>query len=68
MNLETLNLIIKIAFFIIIGFLGIIALLTAYVFIRYGRTPGITILSSLVFAGVFFLGILSAYLTLQQLF
>lgn len=68
MNTEIINYISSVAFFAVIGLFAIVSLLAIYVFIRYGRTKSITVLISLVFAGVFILGTLAAFLTLQQIF
>jgi hypothetical protein len=55
-------------FLVIIGLLVIISLLSAYVFIRYGRNTSFTILTSLVFGGVFVLGTITALITLLTIF
>lgn len=55
-------------FFVLIGFFAVLSILAAFVFIRYGRTKSITIIISLVFAGLFILGTLTAFLTLQNIF
>lgn len=68
MDIDIIKTITTITFFVIIGFFTIISILGAFVFIRYGRTKSITVLISLGFGGLFFLGVLSAYLTLQSIF
>lgn len=57
-----------IAFFVIIAVLGLISLMTVYVFIRYGQKRSITLIVSLAFGAIFFLGTLTAYVSLQKLF
>lgn len=68
MDSELINNISTIVFLVVIGFFALISLLTAFVLIRYGRRPTFTIMVSLVFGGVFFLGALTAFIALQQLF
>ena len=57
-----------IVFLIIIAFFAVISLMAIYVFIRYGRTRSFTTLTSLIFAGVFILGTLAAFISLQRIF
>ncbi len=68
MDTNTFKSIAQLVFLVVITFFVIVSILAAYVFIRYGRTPGITVLTTLVFVGLFFLGTLSAYLRLLNLF
>ena len=68
MDSELINNISSIVFLVVIGFFTLLYLLTAFVLIRYGRKPTFTIIVSLVFGGVFFLGALTAFIALQQLF
>ncbi len=57
-----------IVFFVIVGFFALISLLAMFIFIRYGRKPTFTIAVSLVFGAIFFLGTITALVTLQKLF
>ncbi len=68
LDLATLKTIVTIVFLVLIGSFAIVSLLAAAMFIRYGRTPGFTVLTSIIFGGVFFLGTLTAYLALQTIF
>jgi hypothetical protein len=68
MDIDLIKTVSTITFFVVIGFFAIISMLAAFVFIRYGRTKSITVLMSLGFGGLFILGVLSAYLTLQNIF
>jgi len=70
MNLDTqtLKATVTIAFFVVILLFSIASLLAASMLIRYGRTPGISILTSLMFGAVFILGTLTAYLSLRSIF
>ncbi|HEX3095909.1 MAG TPA: hypothetical protein VHQ20_02200 [Patescibacteria group bacterium] len=68
MNLDSIKLTVQIIFAVAVILMAIVSLLTAYVFIRYGRSTSITILTSIVFGGVFFLGTLTAYLSLLKIF
>ena len=56
------------ALFLVIGVFAIVSLLAIYVFIRYGRTRSITLLTSLLFAALFGAGTLTAFLTVQSIF
>lgn len=68
MDTDLIKTVSTLTFFIVIGFFAVISVLAAFVFIRYGRTKSITILISLGFAGLFCLGVLSAFLNLQNIF
>lgn len=68
MNAELTNNIILIAFVVVVGFLALISLMAAYVFIRYGRNKTFTTIIALAFASVFLLGTLTAFISLQKLF
>lgn len=57
-----------IVFFVVIGFFALISLLSIFILIRYGRKPTFTVTVSLVFAALFFLGTVTALVTLQKLF
>lgn len=57
-----------ITFLVVIGLLALVYLLTAYVFIRYGQKKTFTLVVSMVFAGLLFLGALNAFFHLQKLF
>lgn len=66
--MELTNQISTIVFFVIIGFLALVSLLATFVFVRYGRKPTFTVAVSLVFGAIFFLGTITALVTLQKLF
>lgn len=68
MDLSLLKTITIVAFFILIAIFAVISLMAAFVLIRYGRTRNLTIIISLVFGGLFSLGVLTTYLTLQSIF
>lgn len=68
MDPDLINQISTIVFFVVIGFFALISLLSAFVFIRYGRKPSFTIAVSLIFGAIFFLGTITAFVTLQKLF
>ena len=60
--------VIIILFFLLIGLFLIVSLMSAYVFIRYGRTKGVTISITLIFLTLFTIATASTYLILQNLF
>lgn len=68
MDLQLIKTISTAAFAVLILLMTIVSLMAMYVFIRYGRTRSLAILTSIVFAGVFALGTLAAFITLQQIF
>lgn len=68
MDTEILNYIVLIVFFVITGFFAIVSLLATYIFIRYGRRRSFTILTSLIFAGLFVLSTISSLVFIQQIF
>ena len=68
MDTDAIKLIANLVFAVVIILMAAISLLAMYVLIRYGRTRSITVLASMVFAGVFILGALGAYVTLQNIF
>lgn len=68
MDTETLQTIANIAFAVVIILMAIVSLMTAYVFIRYGRSRSFAMLTSIVFGGVFVLGVLAAFVTMQNIF
>ncbi len=68
MDTQIINYITLIAFFVVIGFFAIVSLMAVYVFIRYGRTKSFTVAASLVFAALFIVSALTAFLTIQQIF
>ncbi|HEX3099393.1 MAG TPA: hypothetical protein VHQ41_00280 [Patescibacteria group bacterium] len=68
MNASQINNIASIVFLVLVGLLALVSLLTAYVLIRYGQKLTFTVIISLAFGAVFFLGALTAFITLQQLF
>ncbi len=55
-------------FFIVILFFAVISLMAIYVFIRYGRNRSLTLMTSLIFAGIFLLGTLTAFVSLMRIF
>lgn len=68
MDIGTIRTASNIIFLVVIALLAIISLLTAYVLIRYGQSKTFTIIISMAFGGLFFLGALTAFVTMQQLF
>lgn len=68
MDISLIKTVTQILFFVVIGFLAILSVMGAFVFIKYGRTKSIAIITSLVFAGLFFIGVLTAFITLQNIF
>lgn len=68
MDIQLIKLIVEIVFFLAVGALAVLSIMAIYVFIRYGRTKSITIITSLVFGGLFLTGVISAYITLQNIF
>lgn len=68
MDLSIIKLVTEIVFFLIIAIFAVLSIMAVYVFVRYGRNKNITIITSLVFGGLFFLGFLTAYVTLQNIF
>lgn len=68
MDTETLKIIANVTFVVIIILMAIVSLMTMYVFIRYGRSRSFAMLTSIVFAGVFVLGVLAAFVTMQNIF
>jgi uncharacterized membrane protein YqjE len=67
MTPATIQTIINITFAVVIGLMALVSLMTMYVFIRYGRSRSFALLTSLVFAGIFILGAVGAFFTLQQI-
>lgn len=67
MDPELIKNILNIAFAVVILLMALIALMTMYVFIRYGRSRSFAFLTCIVFAGVFILGVIAAFVTLQQI-
>lgn len=57
-----------IVFFLLVALFVIISILTAYVFIRYGRSKHLAVITTLVFGTIFFFGVLATFLTLQNIF
>ncbi len=68
MDISTVRTISIIGFLLIIGFLALLSLLAIYVFIRYGRTRSITVMTSLAFTAVFVLGAITALASLLRIF
>lgn len=68
MSLDTIQNITNIAFFIIIGVFVLMALLSIYIFIKYGRSSSLTILTSMIFGALFILQTIAAFATLKKLF
>ena len=68
MDESLLKPIVTVLFLVIIIFFAVISLMAIYVFIRYGRTRSLTLMTSLIFAGVFLLGALTAFISLQRIF
>jgi hypothetical protein len=68
MDPELIKTISTIIFFVVIVILGLTSLMSVYVLNRYGQKKSITLIVSLAFGAVFFLGTLSAFLSLQKLF
>ena len=62
-----LSTILNIAFLILIGVFTIVSLLAVYVYIRYGRTRTITLVSGAVFIVLYLIGVLAAYAALTNL-
>ena len=68
MGSDLTNQISLIVFFVIVGFFALISILAVFIFIRYGRKPSFTVAASLVFGALFFLGTITAFVTLQNIF
>ena len=66
--MELTNQISTVVFFVVIGFLALISILAAFIFIRYGRKPAFTVAVSLGFGALFFIGTITALVSLQKLF
>lgn len=64
---DIFSLIVSVLFYIIIATLSLLSVLGIFIVVKYGRSPVVTLFSSLVYAGLFSLVLLGAYLTLQQL-
>lgn len=68
MDSNFINSIVNVLFFLVIGFFAVISLLAIYIFVRYGRRRSFTVLTSFIFAGLFVLGAIQAFVTIQRLF
>lgn len=68
MDISQINSISTLTFSVIIAFFALVSLLTAYIFIKYGRNKHITILISVMFMGLFCLATINAFVNLQQIF
>lgn len=55
------------AYLIIIAFFALILALSVYIYVRYGRTPSITITSSVMVIVFFLIAVLTAYASLNNL-
>jgi hypothetical protein len=64
---DILKLIISIALYLVIGIFALISILGIYIVTKYGRTPAVTVIASLAFAGAFFLMTISTFITVSQL-
>lgn len=64
---DILKVIISILLYVVIGMFSIISILGIYILTKYGRTPSLTVIVSLVFAGLFFLMTISSFVILNQL-
>lgn len=68
MDIQILNYVALIIFFVVLGFFAIISLMAMYVFIRYGRTRSITVATSLAFSALFLISAVTAFFTIQNIF
>lgn len=68
MNNDFSSPLITIIFLVIVAILALFSMLTAFVFIRYGRKVAFTSTVTLVFTLLFIAGVITAYTTLQKLF
>ncbi len=59
--------VINIVFLIIIGALSLLLALCVYIYVRYGRTPSITITSSIVIVIIFISAVFAALTTTQKI-
>ena len=64
---DILKLIILVLLCLVIGVFAIISILGIFIVTKYGRTPTITVIVSLAFAGLFVLMTISSFITLTQL-
>ncbi len=67
MPADILKLITSVLLYLVIGVFALISILGIYIVTKYGRTPSVTVLASLAFAGIFFLITISTFITLAQL-
>jgi hypothetical protein len=68
MEIELINNISTVAFLVVVGFMALVSLMAIYIFNRYGQNKSLTLTVSLVFAGLFLMGTVSAFVALQKLF
>ncbi len=64
--MELISPILNIAFLIIIGAIALLLALCVYIYIRYGRTPSVTITSSILVVVFFIIAAVAAFVTLQN--
>ncbi len=67
MEIENLQSIVNIVFLIIIGLFILVSLLAAYIFIKYGRSSTLTVVTSLLYGALFFLQSIAAFAVLQKI-
>lgn len=65
--MDIISIIINLVFFIVVGAFTLLSILAIFIVIKYGKSPTVTVLFSLGYAGLFFLGFIGAFITLQQL-
>lgn len=68
MEQQLINYIINGVFFLVIGFFSLVSLLTIYTLVKYGRSRGIAVVSSLVFIVIFVIGSVTVYKVIQNIF
>lgn len=64
---EILPLIVNIAFLVLVTGFALVLALCIYIYVRYGRTRGVTIPSSLLVIAFFMMAVITAYASLQNL-
>lgn len=62
---DLFSLILNIFFYVMVGAYALLSALAIYIVIKYGRTPAITSLASITYAGVFLFVLVGAFITLQ---
>jgi hypothetical protein len=63
---SSLSTILFLVFWAIVGLFSLLAVLSVYIYVRYGRTRSVTLTSSAVFISLFLIGVGTALVSLQN--